>query len=108
MISRVRELNSAIDAPVERNGKRGGEGEKKKKKEKGKKCNFGFNGSEKCCGSRVMVYVYRGGVFLFFFYSFLYILFFFTPLFLFLQEQNARLNACCASGRARLLARRSM
>lgn len=57
MISRVRELNSAIDAPVERNGKRvEGRG---KKKEKGKKCNFGFNGSEKCCGSRVMVYISR-------------------------------------------------
>lgn len=36
MISRVRELNSAIDAPVERNGKRGGEGEKKKKRKKEK------------------------------------------------------------------------
>lgn len=112
-LARVRELNSAIDPlPVERNGKRGGEG---KKKEKGKKCNFGFNGSEKCCGSLcngvyMYIYIYRGGVFLFFFYSFLYILFFFTlsPLLLFLQEQNARLNACCASGRARLLARRSM
>lgn len=35
MISRVRELNSAIDAPVERNGKRvEGRGKKKRKKEK--------------------------------------------------------------------------
>lgn len=82
-LARVRELNSAIDPlPVERNGKRGGEG---KKKEKGKKCNFGFNGSEKYCGSLcngvyMYIYIYRGGVFLFFFYSFLYILFFFHPL----------------------------
>lgn len=109
-LARVRELNSAIDPlPVERNGKRGGEGKKKRKKEKnvisdltGRK-----NAADPCV--MVYIYIYRG-VFLFFFYSFLYILFFFilSPLLLFLQEQNARLNACCASGRARLLARRSM
>lgn len=35
MISRVRELNSAIDAPVERNGKRvEGRGKKKGKRKK--------------------------------------------------------------------------
>lgn len=78
-LARVRELNSAIDPlPVERNGKRGGEGKKKRKKEKNVISDL--TGRKNAADPCVMVYIY---IYIAVFFSsssiVFYTFFFFSP-----------------------------
>lgn len=81
-LARVRELNSAIDPlPVERNGKRGGEGKKKRKKEKnvisdltGRK-----NAADPCVMVYICIYIYIAVVFFSSSSIVFYTFFFFSP-----------------------------